>query len=51
METPAAIFRNLWKEIETEFIGAKLDYEGKVRECQRKRIMGYEISRKLYCGI
>ena len=49
MEIVAAIFKNLSKEIETEFIGAKLDFAEKVRECQRKRIMGYEISRKLYC--
>ena len=32
METPAAMFRNLCKEIETEFIGAKLDSEEKARE-------------------
>ena len=32
METPATMFRNLCKEIETEFIRAKLDSEEKVRE-------------------
>ena len=36
METPAAMFKNLCKEIETEFIGAKPDSEEKVKECQRK---------------
>ena len=36
METLAAIVRNLCKEIETEFIGAKLDSEEKAREWQRK---------------
>ena len=36
IETPAAMFRNLCKEIETEFIGAKLDSEEKAREWQRK---------------
>ena len=32
MEAPAAMFRNLCKEIETEFIKAKLDFEEKARE-------------------
>ena len=32
METPAAMFKNLCKEIETVFIGAKLDFEEKARE-------------------
>ena len=32
IETPAAMFRNLCKEIETEFIRAKLDSKEKVRE-------------------
>ena len=36
METANAMFRNLCKEIETEFIGAKLDSEEKAREWQRK---------------
>ena len=36
METPAALFRSLCKEIETEFIGAKIDSEEKAREWQRK---------------
>ena len=36
METPTAMFRNLCKEIETEFIGVKLDSEEKGREYQRK---------------
>ena len=36
METPAAMFKNPCKEIETEFIGAKLDSEEKTREWQRK---------------
>ena len=36
METPAVMFKNLCKEIETEFIGAKPDSEEKVREWQRK---------------
>jgi len=36
METPAAMFKNLCKEIETEFIGAKLDFEEKSRDWQRK---------------
>jgi len=36
METPVAIFRSLCKEIETKFIGAKLDYEEKTREWKRK---------------
>ena len=36
MEIPAAMFKNLCKEIETEFIKAKLNFEEKVREQQRK---------------
>jgi len=36
MEAPAAMFKNLCKEIEVEFIGAKLDSEEKTREWQRK---------------
>ena len=36
METPAAMFTNLCKKIETKFIGAKLDFEEKAREYQRK---------------
>ena len=32
LETPATIFKNLCKEIETEFEGAKLDYNEKARE-------------------
>ena len=36
METPSTMFRRLCKEIEIEFIGAKLDSEEKVREWQRK---------------
>ena len=36
METPATIFKNLYKEIETKFIGAKLDSEENEREWQRK---------------
>ena len=36
METPAAMFRSLCKEIETEFIGAKINFEEKAREWQRK---------------
>jgi len=36
METSAAIFKNLCKEIETEFIRAKLGSEEKARERQRK---------------
>ena len=36
METPAAMFRSLCKEIETKFVGAKLDSEEKAREWQRK---------------
>ena len=36
METPAALFRNLCKEIEIEFIGAKIYSEEKAREWQRK---------------
>jgi len=36
METPTTMFKNLCKEIEIEFIGAKLDYEEKARKRQRK---------------
>ena len=36
IETLAAMFKNLCKEIETEFIRAKLDSEEKDREWQRK---------------
>ena len=36
MEIPAAMFKNPYKEIENEFIGAKLDSEEKVREWRRK---------------
>ena len=36
METLAAMFRSLCKEIEIEFIGAKIDSEEKAREWQRK---------------
>jgi len=32
MDTPAVMFKNLCKEIETEFIGAKLDSKEKARE-------------------
>jgi len=34
-ETPAAMFKKLCKEIKTEFIGAKLDFEEKARKWQR----------------
>jgi len=36
MKIPTAMFKSLCKEIETEFIGAKIDYEKKVREWQTK---------------
>jgi len=36
MKKSVAMFRNLCKEIETEFTGAKLDSEQKARERQRK---------------
>ena len=36
MEAPAAMFKNLCKEIEIKFIGAKIDSEEKAREWQRK---------------
>ena len=36
METPAATLKNLCKEIEIEFIRAKLDYDEKARKWQRK---------------
>ena len=32
IETPATMFKNLCKKIETEFIGPKLDFEEKARE-------------------
>jgi len=36
MGTPAAMFKYLCKEIETEFIWAKIDSKKKAREWQRK---------------
>jgi len=36
IKTPAGMFRSMCKEIETEFIGAKIDSEEKAREWQRK---------------
>ena len=36
IETPAVMFKNLCQEIETEFIGAKLDSEERARQWQRK---------------
>ena len=36
METPTAMFKNLCKEIETEFIGAKLDSDKKARKWKIK---------------
>ena len=36
METPATMFKNLCKEIKTEFIRAKFDSEEKAREWPRK---------------
>ena len=36
MKTPATMFKNLCKEIETEFIRGKLYSKEKVREWQRK---------------
>ena len=36
METPCAMFKKICKEIDIQFIGAKLDYEEKTREWQRK---------------
>jgi len=36
MDTPAAVFKTLCKEIETNFIKAKLDSEEKTGEWQRK---------------
>jgi len=36
METPVAMFKNLCNKIETKFIRAKLDFEEKTREWQRK---------------
>ena len=39
IETPAAMFKNLCKEIENEFIGAKLDSEEKAREQQERLII------------
>jgi len=35
-EMPITMSKNLRKEIETEFVGAKLDSEEKAREWQRK---------------
>ena len=35
METPAAMFKNLCKQIETKFIGPTLHSEEKAREWQR----------------
>jgi len=32
METPCAMFKKICKEIDIQFIGAKLDYEEKTRE-------------------
>ena len=32
METPATMFKNLCKEIEIEFVGAKFDSKEKARE-------------------
>jgi len=34
MEIPAAMFKNLCKEIKIKFIGAKFDFEEKAREWQ-----------------
>ena len=36
METPTAMFRSLCKKIKIEFIEAKIDFEDKAREWQRK---------------
>jgi len=36
METPAAMFRSLCREIEAEFIGTKINSEEKAQERQRK---------------
>ena len=36
MKTPIAMFKNLCKEIKAEFIRAKLNFEHKAREWQRK---------------
>ena len=36
MEILAAMFKNLCKKIETEFIGAKLDSEEKAKELHRQ---------------
>jgi len=36
MKKPEAMFTKLYKKIEIEFIGSKLDYEEKTREWQRK---------------
>ena len=36
IETLAAMFRSLYKEIDTEFVGAKIDYKEKAWEWQRK---------------
>ena len=36
MKNPIAMLKNLCKEIETEFIKVKLDYQEETREWQRK---------------
>ena len=36
METLGTMFKKLYKEIEIEFIGAKLSFEEKTRECKGK---------------
>ena len=36
MKTAVAMFKNLCKEIEAEFVGTKLDSEENIREWQRK---------------
>ena len=36
MDVPVTMFKNLCKEIETESIRAKLDFEEKAKEWQRK---------------
>ena len=41
MKTSAILFKQLYKKIKTEFIGAKLDYEEKARE-QKKKINNIE---------
>ena len=47
METPVAMFKNLCKEIKTEFIEAKLDSEENAKEWQRK-INNIELLDKRY---